>query len=101
MADMKQLYEDLLVRDKGCMARQAELALDVPIDQWHTCLGRLTIEHVTMVHNITEGKKDDVAHCVLLCLNLNGMSFRLAPHWMKEWFRDQLRKMYPDWSHDD
>jgi hypothetical protein len=100
MADMRQLHLDLLERDKGCMARKAELALDIPIEQWHACRGRLTTEHVTMVHNIIEGRKSDKAHCVILCLELNGGSMRLAPHWMKEWFRLELRKMYPDWSHD-
>lgn len=99
--DMNALYLDLLARDKGCMGRRAELDLDIPIEQWHTCRGRNTIEHVTMVHNLYEGRISDKEHCVILCLEINGGSLRLAPHWMKEWFRRELRKMYPEAHADD
>ena len=78
------------------MGRKAELDLDIPIEQWHICRGHNTLEHVTMVHSHLEGKVDDKQHCVTLCLELNGGSLRLAPHWMKEWFRKQLRDLYPE-----
>jgi len=94
--DRSALRLEVIAIDLGCMGRKAELALNVPIKEWHTCRGNLTLEHVTMVHSLYEGKVDDKEHCVALCHELNGMSFRLAPHWMKEWFRSVLRERYPD-----
>lgn len=94
MSKLSDLHDAVIARDGSCMGRKAEIALDQ--GETHQCGPWLTLEHVTMVHTITEGRISDLQHCVTLCANLNGRTIRLAPHWMKEWFRGELRKMYPD-----
>lgn len=95
--DRSELRELVVKRDGRCMATAAEHAFGIELAYpLHECLGPLTLEHVTMVHSVYEGRVDNEAHCVALCAGLNGGTLRLAPHWMKEWFRGFLRERYPD-----
>lgn len=79
-----ELRQFVLWRDGGCIL--ARFGGD------HVCRGHPTLEHVTGVHGHLDGRHDDEAHCVGLCLGTNidhtDRAERLA-------IRDYLRGRYP------
>jgi hypothetical protein len=104
LSSAAEVREFVFRRDGGCMAVAFEDFAKAPDVERHVCGsafsptmgGGMTLEHVTLVHHPTlDGRHNDERHTVTLCGTLNGESFTLAHHDMKEFFRDYLRALYP------
>lgn len=75
------------------------------VDPSHVCFGTfgqrhspydhsmLTLEHVTQVHSVSEGRKTDERHTVPLCAALNGVS--IAPASLRRQMRRDLLLRFP------
>ena len=96
--DMGALRREVFTRDKACLGYLHSPG-HICRDAFGTSHSPFALNRMSLEHVHTEGLQmglrapSDPRHCVTVCYGLNG---RPPSHEQREFFREHLRRMYPE-----